>query len=303
MAFEESSARALEVLGALLSAADQGSAQMLDVRDRILAATERFEADWALLRERARAFLEQSAAQEQQLVALRTDAGRAADVLRGRVQELDAQGDEDARTTQAEFDDLAADAEEEGEKLAAVMDEAEDAEEALSTGLREVQEELAEVMVEADQLLRGTLAADVRHIEQEVERGAIELSAYLTGQCVPALVQKAYDLYTFLAQAEAEVRSTLEASLQDNESAAETVLRECGNAYGDTLSDLSRLGGALEELLDDVRDFVEDGRQTLGERKQRWDEALRRGRDGLREAIESLREVEQYLSRFSFGGR
>jgi hypothetical protein len=303
VAFEESSARALEVLGALVTTADQGRAQMLDVRDRILAATERFEGDWALLRERARTFLEQSAAQEQQLVALRTDAGRAADALRGRVQELDEQGDEDSRTTQAEFDELAADTEEDGEKLAAVFAEAEEAEEALTAGLRDVEAELAEVMGEADQLLRGTLAADARHVEQEVERGAIELSAFLTGQCVPALVQKAYDLYTFLVQAEGEIRSTLDASLEANESAAESVLRECGDAYDDTLSELSRLGSALEELLDDVREFVEDRRDTLGERKQRWDEALRRGRDGLREAIESLREAEQYLSRFSFGGR
>lgn len=301
MAFEESSARALEVLGALLAGAEQGRGHMLDVRDRILAATERFETDWALLRERARAFLEQSAGQEQQLVALRTDAGRAADALRTRIQELDAQGEEDARGTQAEFDELADDTEEEGEKVAAVLAEAEEAEQALAAELREVETELAEVMGEADQLLRGTLVADVRHIEQELERGAIELSAYLTGQCVPTLVQKAYDLYTFLVQAEAEVRSTLEASLETNESAAEAVLRDCTGAYGDTLSDLARLGGGLEELLDDVREFIDDGREAVGERKHRWDEAVRRGREGLRDALESLREVEQYLSRFSFG--
>jgi hypothetical protein len=118
---------------------------------------------------------------------------------------------------------------------------------------------------------------------------------------VPTLVQKAYDLYTFLVQAEAEVRSTLEGSLETNESAAEAVLRDCTGAYGDTLSDLARLGGGLEELLDDVREFIDDGREAVGERKHRWDEAVRRGREGLRDALESLREVEQYLSRFSFG--
>lgn len=301
MAFEDSSARALDVLNGLLAAAEQGRAQMLDMRDRVLAATERVEADWALLRERARAFLEQATTQEQQLVALKTEAGQAADTLRAGIDELEHAGEDDARATQAEFDELAGDIEEDGEKLASVLAEADTAEQALTDGLREVETELADVMTEADQLLRGTLVADVRHVEQEVERAAIELSAYLTGQCVPALVQKAYDLYTFLTQAETEVRATLEASLEANEGAAEAVLRECSDGYADTLSDLGRLGGALEELIDDLREFIEDGRETVGDRKQRWDEVVRRSRDMLREAVESLREVEQYLARFSFG--
>jgi len=303
VAFEDSSARALDVLSGLLAAAEHGHSQMLDIRDRILAATERVETDWALLRERARAFLEQSAAQEQQLVAVRTDAARAAEALRESLEELEEQGEQDAQATQVEIDVLAVETEEVGGNVQAVLQEAEQAEQALASGLRDVEAELAEVLGDAEELLRGTLVADVRQIEHDLERGAIELSAYVSGQCVPAIEQKAYDLYTFLVQAEADVRATLESSLEAHESAADAVVRECADGYDETLSDLGRLGSSLEELLEDLRDFIEDGKETVGERKRRWDEAVRRAREGLRDALESLKEVEQYLARFSFSGR
>ena len=303
MAFEDSSARALEVVNGLLAAAEQGRGQMLDIRDRILAATERVETDWALLRERARAFLEQAAAQEQQLVAVKTEAGRAADALGERLDELEQRGEADTQATQAEVDVLANETEEIGSSVKDVLHQAEEAEQALTAGLHDVETELAQVLGEAEELMRGTLVADVRQIEQDVERAAIDLSAYVSGQCVPALEQKAYDLYTFLVQAEADVRATLESSLEAHESAADAVVRECADGYDDTLSELGRLGSSLEELIDDVRDFIEDGRQTVDERKRRWDEAVRRGREGLRDALESLHEVEQYLARYSFSGR
>jgi DNA repair exonuclease SbcCD ATPase subunit len=303
VAFEESSARALDVVNGLLSAAELGRTQMLDLRDRILAATERVEGDWALLRERARAFLEQATSQEQQVAALKTDAGRAADALREQLAELEQEGREETQVTQAEIDALATATEETGEKVTSVLREAEEAEQALGSGLREVEAELAQVLAEAEELMRGTLVSDVRSMEQDLERGAIELSAYISGQCVPALEQRSYDLYTFLIQAEADVRATLESSLEAHESAADAVVRECAEGYDATLNDLSRLGSALEDLLEDLRDFIEDGRETLDERKDRWDEAVRRGREGLRDALESLKEVEQYLARFSFGSR
>jgi hypothetical protein len=303
VAFEESSARALDVLNGLLSAAELGRTQMLDLRDRILAATERVDTDWALLRERARAFLEQATSQEQQLAALRVDAGRAADALRDQLEELEQQGHEDTQVTQVEIDALGVETEEAGESMGAVLHEAEEAEQALGAGLREVEADLAAVLEEAEELMRSTLVAEVRGIEQEVEKGAIELSAYVSGQCVPLLDQKSYDLYTLLVQAEADVRATLESSLEAHESAADAVVRECADGYDDTLGDLARLGGSLEDLLDDLRDFIEDGRGTLDERKRRWDEAVRRGREGLRDALESLKEVEQFLARFSFGAR
>jgi hypothetical protein len=303
VAFEDSSARALDVVNGLLSAAELGRTQMLDLRDRILAATERLDTDWALLRERARAFLEQATGQEQQLVALRVDAGRAADSLRERLDELEQQGQEEMQATQAEIEAAGAEVEQTGQQALSVLHEAEQTEQALAAGLREVEAELAEVMGQADDLLRGTLVSDVRGVEQEVEKGAIAMSAYLSGQVVPLLEQRAYDLYTFLVQTEADVRATLEASLEAHESAADTVLRECASGYDDTLHDLSRLASSLDDLLEDLRDFLEDGRETLYDRKRRWDEAVRRSREGLRDALESLKEVEQYLSRFSFSGR
>ena len=73
---------------------------------------------------------------------------------------------------------------------------------------------MAEVLGEADELLRGTLVSDVRGVEQEIEKGAVAMSAYVSGQVVPSLEQRAYDLYTFLVQAESDVRATLEASLE-----------------------------------------------------------------------------------------
>jgi uncharacterized phage infection (PIP) family protein YhgE len=303
VAFEDSSARALDVVNGLLSAAELGRSQMLDLRDRILAATERLDTDWALLRERARAFLEQATGQEQQLAALRVDAGRAADALREHLDELEQQGQEDTQTTHGEIEAAGAEVEQTGQKVLSVLQEAEETEQALASSLREIETDLSDVLGDADDLLRGTLVADVRGIEQEVERGAIEMSAYVSGQVVPLLEQRAYDLYTFLAQAEADVRATLEASLEAHETAADAAVRECASGYDDTLHDLSRLAGSLEDLLEDLRDFIEDGRETLEDRKRRWDESVRRSREGLRDALESLREVEQYLARFSFSGR
>jgi uncharacterized phage infection (PIP) family protein YhgE len=303
VAFEESSARALDVVNGLLSAAELGRTQMLDLRDRILAATDRLDADWTLLRERARVFLDQATGQEQQLVALKVDAGRAADGLRERLDELEQQGREDTQATQAEIEAAGVEAEQIGAKAMEALKEAEQAEQALASGLQEVEADLASVMGEADDLLRGTLVADVRSMEEAVERGAIEMSAYLGGQCVPVLEQRAYDLYTFLVQTEANVRATLEGSLEAHESALDTVLRDSANAYDDTLHDLARLAGSLEDLLEDLRDFIEDGRETLEERKGRWDESVRRAREGLRDALEALHQVEQFLARFSFGAK
>jgi hypothetical protein len=303
VAFEDTSARALDVLNGLLAAAEQGRAHLLDMRDRVVAASERAETDWALLRERARVFLEQATGQEQQLVALRAEAGRAADSLRHRLEELQEQGEQDAAATHAEFDEFAEEAEEAGDKLRGSLHEAEQAEEALAASLRDVESELEQVMADADELVRGTLVSEIQQMEQDVERGAIQLSAYFTGQCVPALEQKAYDLYTFLVQAEADVRATLEASLETTEQATDAVVRETADGYDDTLSELGRLGSALEDLLEDLRDFIGDGRQTVADRKRRWDDAVRRGRDAVRDALESLHEVEQYLARYSFTGR
>lgn len=301
MALDESAARALELVTGLLTAAAEGRAQVLDMRERVLATTTRFETDWALLRERARALLEQAAGQEQQLTALRAEAGHALDSLRERAERLQQQGSEDAQATQLEMDGLAQEIDEEGRSVLDALQSAETAESALEAGVREVEAELARVLGEADELLRATVVADVRMMEQAVEREAIELTAGLTGQWLPALEQKAYDLYTILVQAEDDVRAVLEASLQAHEGAADAVLRECGDAYADILGDLGRLGSALEELLGELSDFVQDGRQKLDDRKRHWDEAVRRAREGLRDALESLREVQQYLARFSFG--
>lgn len=301
MAFEESSAQALVVLNGLLAAADDGRAQMNDMRDRMLAATARIDSDWVLLRERARTFLEQAAGQEHQLVALKIEAARAGEALREKLGHLEDETTADARLTQGEMETLAGVTEETGDKVQGVLQAAEAAETALETGLRDVEAELAQVMSEADELLRSTVTTELRAMEQEVERAAIELSAYFSGQCVPAMEQKAYDLSTFLAQAEASVRLTLEATLESNEGAAESVLRECLGTYHDTMQELSHLGSSLEEVLDELRDFIEDGRERLDDRKERWDDSVRRGREGLRDALESLRAVEHYLARYTFG--
>jgi DNA repair exonuclease SbcCD ATPase subunit len=303
VAFEDSSARALDVVNGLLSAAELGRGQMLDLRDRILAATERLDADWALLRERARAFLEQATGQEQQLTALRVDAGRAADALREHLDELEQQGQEEAQATQGEIEAAAAEVEQTGQQVVSALHEAEQTEQALASSLQEIEHDLAQALGEADELLRGSMVAEVRGVEHEVEKGAIALSAYVSGQVVPQLEQRAYDLYLFLAQAEADVRATLEASLEAHESAADAVLRETAGGYDDTLKDLGRLATSLEDLIEDLRDFIEDGREALDDRKRRWDEAVRRSREGLRDAQESLKEVEQFLARFSFSAR
>jgi hypothetical protein len=301
--FEDSSARALDVVNGLLSAAELGRTQMLELRDRILAANERLDTDWALLRERARAFLEQATGQEQQLAALRVDAGRAADALRQHLDELEQQGQEGVQAAHDEIEAASAETEQTGTQVLSVLQEAEQTEQALASGLHEIETDLAQVLGDADELLRGTLVSDVRGVEQEVEKGAIAMSAYVSGQVVPLLEQRAYDLYTFLVQTENDVRATLEASLEAHESAADAVVRECADGYDDTLQDLSRLSSSLEDLIEDLRDFIEDGRETLDDRKHRWDEAVRRAREGLRDALESLKEVEQYLARFSFSGR
>jgi hypothetical protein len=301
LALEESAAHALEVLNTLLAAADNGRAQLLELRDRMVAATEGVDNDWVLLRERARSFLEQAAGQEHQLIALKAEAARAGEALREKLDHLDDETTADARATHVEIDTLATATEETGERLQGVLQHAEEAEQGLEQGLRDVEAELATAMAEADDLLRGTLARELKEMEEEVERAAIELSAYFSGQCVPAMEQKAYDLSSFLAAAEESVRHTLEASLESNEGAAESVLRECLGTYGDTMHDLGRLAGSLEEAIDNLRDFVEDGQERLDDRKDRWDAAVRRGRDGLRDALESLHAVEHYLSRYTFG--
>jgi hypothetical protein len=199
------------------------------------------------------------------------------------------------------MDDLAEETDEDGQRIEGSLQAAEAATTVLTASLRDVEADLAAAVGEAEELLRGVLAAEMRVIEQEVEHEAIELSAYFTGQCIPAIEQKAYDLYTFLRQAEEDVRTALETALEANESAADSVLRDVAETYDDTLSDVGRLGGALEELMIELREFVDDGRQRVEDRKRRWDEATRRGRDGLREALESLTEVERFLARFSFG--
>ncbi len=301
MAFEDAAVRALEVVSALLTTAEEGRVQILDMRERIVANTTRFELDFTVLRERARAFLEQASAQEHQLVALKAETARAVETLEERVEHLEQQAAEDAAATQSEMDDLAEETDEDGQRVEASLDAAEAAATVLGTGLRDVEADLAAAVSEAEELLKGVLAAEMRAIEQEVEREAIELSAYFTGQCIPAIEQKAYDLYTFLRQAEEDVRMALESALEANESAADTVLRDVSGAYDDTLDDVERLGSALEELMVELREFVDDGRQRVEDRKRRWDEATRRGRDGLREALESLTEVERFLARFSFG--
>jgi hypothetical protein len=301
VAFEDSAARALEAVSALLTSAEEGRVQILDMRERVVANTTRFELDFTVLRERARSFLEQASGQEHQLVALKTEAGRTVEALHDQLEQLGQQATEDAVATQSEMDDLAEETDGDGERIEAALQAAEAAETELTTGLREVEADLARVLGDADELLRGVLGAEMRHIEQEVEHEAIELSAYFTGQCIPAIEQKAYELYTFLRQAEEEVRTALETALEANESAADSVLRGTTEAYDDTMGDLGRLGGALEDLMVELREFVDDGRQRVEDRKRRWDEATRRGRDGLREAVEALTEVERFLARFSFG--
>jgi hypothetical protein len=301
VAFEDAAVRALEVVSALLTAAEEGRAQILDMRERIVANTTRFELDFTVLRERARTFLEQASGQEHQLVALKAETARAVETLEERLENLEQQATEDAAATQSEMDDLAEETDEEGERIEGSLQAAEAAANVLTASLREVEADLAAAVGEAEDLLRGVLAAEMRAIEQEVEHEAIELSAYFTGQCIPAIEQKAYDLYTFLRQAEEDVRMALETALEANETAADSVLREVADSYDDTLGDVDRLGSALEELMIELREFVDDGRQRVEDRKRRWDEATRRGRDGLREALESLTEVERFLARFSFG--
>jgi hypothetical protein len=232
-------------------------------------------------------------------VAVKAETARAVEALQERLEQLETQAAEAAEATQGEMDDLAEETDEDGQRVEATLQAAEAAESVLLTGLRDVEADLAQAMTEHEELMRGVLAAELRAIEQEVEREAIELSAYFTGQCIPAIEQKAYDLYTYLTQAEEEVRSALEAALEANESAADSVLRDCAEAYDDTTSDLGRLGSALEELMMELRDFIEDGRQRGTDRKRRWDEATRRSRDGLREALEALVETERHLARYS----
>jgi hypothetical protein len=298
--FERSAQQAHQAVGALLASAEEARARFAEVRNQIATATTRFDAHWTAVTERALHYLEQAGREEDQLLATREETRQGLNQLRHGLEEVREHGPQEVQHAQADFDETAGQLAQREPELANAVEHADDAERSLAGRLDAVQSELDQAVTGTEEVLTRT-ALEMEHFEQEIERRVVQLNAYVAGECLPAVTNRAQALYQRLVQAEHEVRVTLEATLEATESAADRALRDCRDGFGDALSEVTRLGQALDEALFDVKVFIDGGRAKLQDRRERWDESVSATRDRLRDALQHLKEVEAYLSHFSFG--
>jgi septation ring formation regulator EzrA len=298
--FERAAQDAQQAVATLLAGAEEARARFADVRAQIVAAGQRFDAHWASVTERAVHYLEQVGREEDQLLATREETRQGLEGLRHGLEEVREQGPLEVDQARAEFDEAAGQLAEREPELGNAVQTADDAEQALVGRLDTVQNELEGAVSGTEEILART-ALEMEQLEQEIERRVLQLNAYVAGECLPAVMSRAQALYQRLVQAEHEVRGTLEAALEATESAADRALRACRDGFGDALSEVTRLGQALDEALFDVKVFIDGGRAKLQDRRERWDDGVNLTRDRLRDALQHLKEVEAYLAHFSFG--
>jgi uncharacterized protein YukE len=293
---DEASARALQAVTALFATAEAARGRFADLREQIGEASQRMEADWTLLRERAGHFQQQAAGESQTMAAGQAQVGRALETLHGAAAQVLDEVPPEIEATHGGFEEIARRVDSmEGETVAAVH-EADEAEAALLARTEEVESELSAALLTAETLLRSDLAEDLRQFEQAVETETVQVTAYLAGDCLPALSDKARELYDVLVQADTDVRAAVEAATQACEESADAAVRECAASYDQRLSDTATLGRALEGMLGDLRDFIDDGRERLDDRQDRWNEQAREAREVLREALDRLKELDEYLA-------
>jgi uncharacterized phage infection (PIP) family protein YhgE len=288
-------------MNALYATAEAARARFADLRDYLVATGERMEMDWSVLRERASHFQQQAGSESQLLAASQSAAQHALQTLHGATDQVLDDVPPEVQATQGGFEEMASHVDALESETARVVQESDEAEAALAARLEEVETELGAALAEADQLLHAGLAEELKEFEQAVEAETNHISAYLAGECMPALHDKTQELYTVLVHADEEVRGALEAAAQSCEESSEAAVKECSASYDANLSQIGRLGDAMEDMLKELRDFVDDGRERLQDRQERWDDRLKDTRESLRDALDKLRELEEHLANYHFG--
>jgi DNA repair exonuclease SbcCD ATPase subunit len=298
--FDESARRAQSTVESLLMGAEQASQRLADVRAQVVSASDRFETHWVSVLERAHRYLDQVAREEEQLTASREDARQALTGLRAALEDVHEHGPHEVDEAQADFDEAAANVAQREPDIRAALDDSHGAEASLVHRLEEVQSDL-DTAVAGTEALLAQATEEMGAFQQELEHRVVQLNAYLNGVCLPTVRGRAQALYQRLVQAETEVRTTLESSLDATEGSADRALRDCRDGFGDALSDVRQLSETLEKVMFEVKVFVDKGRAKLLDDKDHWDERVRSTREGLRESLELMKEVQDYLGRYSFG--
>lgn len=297
---DQAAEQALQAMNALYATTEAARARYADLRDYLATAGERLEADWTVLRERAIHFQQQAGSEAQLLAAGQTGVQQALSGLGGAAGQVLEEVPPEVQATHGGFEEMAARVDVMETETVRVVEQSDEAEAALAARLEEVETDLGTALAEADQLLHSALAAELNEFEQAISSETIHISAYLSGECLPALGEKAQQLYDVLVQADEDVRAALEAAAQTCEESADLALRECSAQYDAQLGQLGRLGDTMEDLLKDLREFVEDGRERLTDRQERWDDKAKDTREALRDALEKLKELEEHLARHNF---
>lgn len=297
---DQAAEQALAAMNALYATSEAARARFADLRDYLATAGERMEADWAALRERATHFQQQAASESQLLATNQATAQQALDALHGATGQVLEVVPPEVQATHGEFESMAARIDALETETTRVLEESEEAESALSARLEEVEIDLGAALAEADDLLHSALVAELKEFEEAVESETVHIGAYFANECLPTLAAKAQELYNVLVQADDDVRTALETAAQSCEESSELALRDCSTQYDTHLSQIGRMGDAMEDLLDDLRDFIDDGRERLEDRQERWEDQAKDAREALREALDKLKELQDHLARHGF---
>lgn len=295
---DQASDRAVTAVNALFATAEAARARFADLRDRVASLSDRMEADWTLLRERAGHFQQQAAAESQSMAAGQAQVQRALETLLGAAEQVRDEVPPEIEATHGVFGEMARRVDSVETETAAAIHDADEAEALYLARTEEVEAELTAALLSADELLRSDLAEELRQFEAAVEQETVQVTAYLGGECLSTLADKARELYEVLVQADTDVRAAVEAATQACEESADAAVRECTDSYDQRLSEVESVGKALGEALADLREFVEDGRERLDDRQDRWNEQAREAREVLREALDRLKELEDHLAHF-----
>jgi hypothetical protein len=295
---DEASDRALTAVNALFATAEAARARFADLRDQVAAAGERMDADWTLLRERASHFQQQAAGESQAMAAGQAQVQRALTTLQGAAAQVLDELPPEIEGTHGGLGEIARRVESVEAETAAAVHQADEAEALLLARTEEVEAELSAALAAADVLLRSELAAELKAFEAAVEQETVQVTAYLGGECLSALSDKARELYEVLVQADTDIRAAVEAATQACEESAESAVRECTESYDRRLADAETAGRALEGLLEELRDCIDDGRERLDERQDLWNEQAREAREVLKDALDRLKELEDHIAHF-----
>ncbi len=297
---DDAARNALQNADSLLASVEHVHARYAEIRDRVTQAQARLDSDWTTIRERTRAFLDHVVAETQRVGAAKATVHGALTGLRGGLADLHSEASRGVEQTRASFDDLAAELGEIEDHMTAVLAEADDAETSLRSRVEVAQTEVEETMAESFGLVRGALVDEVTEAQEEIENDAVELAAFISGECAAAIAARSRELFDQLVETEQELRSALEDAASATEDAANRTLSTCADTFEIEMRDLEDVASSVTDLLSDLEDAVADGRRRLEDRRDRWEDAVRRTREDLREAADLLKDVEAYLHRFGF---